>query len=65
VYVYYEHRNPSTPLEMLDLALSSDGRTTKIDWKNPKEVAQSEIIRSLLKAKQFKGDFSLGLLSLP
>ena len=50
MYVYYEHRNPSTPLEMLDLALSSDGRTTKIDWKNPKEVAQSEIIRSLLKA---------------
>jgi hypothetical protein len=50
VYVYYEHLNPNTPLEILDLVLSSDGRTTKLDWKNPKELAQSEIIRSLLKA---------------
>jgi hypothetical protein len=50
VYVYYEHLNPNTPLEILDLALSSDGRTTRIEWKNPKELAQSEIIRSLLKA---------------
>jgi hypothetical protein len=50
VYVYYEHLNPNSPLEMLDLALSSDGKTTKLDWKNPKELAQSEIIRSLLKA---------------
>ena len=50
MYVYYEHLNPNTPLEMLDLVLSSDGRTTKLDWKNSKELAQSEIIRSLLKA---------------
>ena len=50
MYVYYEHLNPNTPLEMLELVLSSNGRTTKLDWKNPKELAQSEIIRSLLKA---------------
>ena len=49
MFIYYEHLS-GNGVSFTDLALSSNGRDNKINWKDLKEQAYAELIHAMLKA---------------